>query len=233
MTTLVSEKAAEILFNRFMLQWFGLGAAQLFAPTSPQEFACGYDGKVVGFDAMRELYLQFKAPSLSRRDRRFTVRLTPHQHERLKRYPPGSAFYVAGMFGSMADFNRAQAGVKTAEDFLRHFVCIDAAALPQDARAITFGIPESHRHSPEPGFKASAHGPGPADFEPLVGSQWERGNTLVSKLKQGQVGRVLRFGPEGECARADAVAPVTELGSMPTEAECRGMGTFVRIPVEQ
>lgn len=232
MTTLVSEKAAEILFNRFMLQWFGLGGAQLFAPTSPQEFACGYDGKVVGFGAMRELYLQFKAPTLSQRDRRFTARLTPHQHERLKRYPPGSAYYVAGMFSSMEHFNRAQAEVKTAEDFLRHFVCVDATALPHDARSVTFGIPESHRHSPEPGFKAFEHGPGPTDFAPLAGSQWERGNTLVAKLKQGQVGRVVRFEHASEFGLADETEPLNSKGGSPTEADCKTLGTFVRVPLD-
>jgi hypothetical protein len=231
MSTLVFEKAAEILFNRFMLQWFGLGGAQLFAPTTTQEFTCGYDGKVVGFDAMRELYLQFKAPSLSQRDRRFTVRLTPHQHERLKQYPPGSAYYVAVMFSSMEHFNRAQAKVKTAEDFLRHFVCVDATALPLDARGITFGIPESHRHSPEPGFNASAHGPGPTDFAPLVGSQWERGNTLVAKLKQGHVGRFVDFRGGRAAAHADMeAAPLLAGSTLPTDAECRTLGTFVRVP---
>jgi hypothetical protein len=230
MSTLVSEKAAEILFNRFMLQWFGLGDAQLFAPTSTQEFACGYDGKVVGFDAMRELYLQFKAPSLSQRDRRFTVRLTPHQHERLRGYPPGSAFYVAGMFSSMAHFNQAQAEVKKAEDFLRHFICIDAAVLPQDVRAVTFGIPESHRHSPEPGFKTSAHGPGPTDFESL-GSQWDRGTTLVAKLKLGQVGRFVDLRGRRVATQVETnAAPVLAGPAMPTDAECRTLGTFVRVP---
>jgi hypothetical protein len=40
----MSEKAAEILFNRYMLQSFGLGGAQLFAPSSIEEFKNGYDG---------------------------------------------------------------------------------------------------------------------------------------------------------------------------------------------
>ncbi len=34
----VSEKAAEILFNRFLLQAFPLGSLELFAPSSAEEF---------------------------------------------------------------------------------------------------------------------------------------------------------------------------------------------------
>lgn len=64
----ISEKALEILFNRFLLQCFPLGAVQLFAPTTVEEFRSGYDSRVVGFSSLRELYLQFKAPSLLARD---------------------------------------------------------------------------------------------------------------------------------------------------------------------
>lgn len=55
-----------------MLQWLGLGKAQLFAPSTPQEFLSGYDAKVVGAGALRELYIQFKAPTYSERDTQFT-----------------------------------------------------------------------------------------------------------------------------------------------------------------
>ena len=92
-------------------------------------------------------------------------------------------------------------------------------------------MPESHRHSPEPGFKASAHGPGPTDFTPLVGSQWERGNTLVAKLKQGQVGRFVDFRGGRGAAQADMeAAPLLAKSTLPTDAECRSLGTFVRVP---
>jgi hypothetical protein len=231
MSTLVSEKAAEILFNRFMLQWFGLGGAQLFAPTSRQEYDHGYDGKVVGFGAMRELYLQFKSPSLSERDRRFTVTLDPRQHSRLRTYPAGSAYYVAGMFSSMADFNRAQTEVRTAEDFLRHFLCVDASALPDNARRVTYGIPESHSHSPRPGYKTGENGRSPLDYVSLDRDTWDRGNTLVDRLRKGQVGRVIRFDPAAEASPVDQALSGARTAAAMTDADCKALGTFVRVPL--
>jgi hypothetical protein len=61
----VSEKAAEILFTRFMLQAFPLGKIEIFAPSSAEEFITGYDARFVGEDPFRQIYLQFKAPSLN------------------------------------------------------------------------------------------------------------------------------------------------------------------------
>lgn len=227
-STFISEKAAEILFNRFMLQWLGLRGAQLFAPTTRREYDSGYDGKVVGFGAMRELYLQFKAPTLSERDRRFTAKLDTRQHGRLLRYPPGTAYYVVGMFPSLTAFNLAQAEVGASQDFLRHFLCVDAAAVPRDARSLNFGIPDSHAHSPNPGYKDPRHGRGPTDYEALAATCWMRGNVLVDKLKNSEVGRVVQFGAEGSAAEATtAIGRADEL----SDNDCQGMGTFVRIPL--
>lgn len=232
MATLVSEKAAEILFNRYMLQWFGLGKAQLFAPTSPEEFVHGYDAKVVGFPSLRELYLQFKAPSYSKRDMRFAFDLTPHQHHRLRAYPTGSAYYVAAHFVSLKHLNEAQASVSTTEDFLRYFVCVDAAAVDADARSITFSLPPSHRHSPDPGFKGPSNGKSPRDFQRLRPEHWDRGNTLIARLKQGQVGRVVRLARDGAAPSTDA----EELGQAAAKAtltpkEWKELGSFVRLPL--
>ena len=226
----VSEKAAEILFNRYMLQWLGLGKAQLFAPSTPQEFLSGYDAKVVGAGALRELYLQFKAPTYSARDTRFTFELTPHQHARLQRYPTGSAFYVAGYFTSLRQLNDVQSSVATTEDFLRYYVCIDVAGISATARCVTFAAPASQRHTVDPGYKDARHGKGPKDFAPVESRFWERGNSLVARLKQGQVGRMLSFGAEDEAAIVKSVAIETpSYVELPSPKECQSLGSFVRI----
>ena len=141
----MSEKAAEILFNRYMLQSFGLGGAQLFAPSSIEEFKNGYDAKIVGFSPLREIYLQFKAPDFLERNQRFTIRTTPHQHALLKSYPARAAYYVSAMFHSMEQMNQAQAILKTAEDFLKDFECVEVSCLPPDVRSIHYSRPENHR----------------------------------------------------------------------------------------
>lgn len=212
------------MFNRCMLQWFGLGNAQLYAPTSLEEFKQGYDGKVVGLSAMREVYLQFKAPTFSDRHGRFTTKLTPHQHRRLLKYPKGSAYYVAGMFRNLQDFNKAQNHMKQVSDFLKHFVCIRVASLPADACAITFVVPEDHRCSPCPGFKDSEHkSPSPGDFMPLVGESWMRGNTLVEKLKIGSIGTEYRVNREG-LLKPSACRSATVLGR--SEPSPHALGTL-------
>lgn len=230
MASPVSEKAAEILFNRHMLQWLGLGKAQLFAPTTPEEFRSGYDAKIVGTDSLRELYLQFKAPNYSERDNRFTFELTPHQHARLLRYPAGSAFYVAGHFASLQQLNVVQSSVGTTEEFLRYYVCVDVSGVPASARSVTFAVPPSHRHSVEPGYKDSRHGKSPKDYAALEPRFWERGNSLVSRLKQGQVGRVLTLDYGGEVASDTRAAPTASAYiEVPSQLECRSLGSFIRI----
>lgn len=226
----VSEKAAEILFNRYMLQWLGLGKAQLFAPSTPEEFVSGYDAKVVGADSMRELYLQFKAPTYSERDNRFTFELTPHQHARLQRYPAGSAFYVAAYFTSLQQLNAVQSSIATTEDFLRYYVCIDVTGVSATARSITFAAPASQRHSVEPGYKDSQHGKSPKDYTPVEPRLWERGNALIARLKQGQVGRTLQLKYEDDTVAGTKHAPeVPAYIEVPPQSECRNLGSFVRI----
>lgn len=154
----VSEKAAEILFNRFLLQSFPLGTIVLFAPSSAQEFKSGYDSKLAGHAAFLEIYLQFKAPTYSNRRNLFTISVTSHQHQLLKAYPPHSAYYVAPMFRSLRELNEAQRDLTVSVDFLKHFVCIEVSGLPAEVDFFHFLQPESHRESPQVKYKTPDDG---------------------------------------------------------------------------
>lgn len=184
----ISEKSAEILFNRFLLQSFPLGRVQLFAPTSFEEFRNGYDARVVGFSSFRELYLQFKAPLYSESRARFTVSATAHQHRLLKSYPPRSAYYVAPMFKSLAELNAAQSNLHTAADFLKNFVCIEVAPLPTELDFFHYVQPPSHRESPQVKYKTPGDGQTRTAIHPVNGDGWLRGSTLLTKFKANEIG---------------------------------------------
>jgi hypothetical protein len=184
----ISEKAAEILFNRFLLQSFPLGGVQLFAPSSFEEFRNGYDARVLSFSSFRELYLQFKAPQYSKGRARFTIRTTAHQHRLLKKYSPRAAYYVFPMFRSLAELNSAQASLQTAADFLKHFVCIEVAALPTEVRFFHYIQPTNHRESPLVRFNTPGDRQPRTALHPVSGDGWLRGSTLLAKFKGGEVG---------------------------------------------
>jgi hypothetical protein len=229
MSTLISEKAAEILFCRHMLQWLGLGNAQLFAPTTRKEYESGYDSKIVGSDSMREIYLQFKAPTYSERDRRFTCNLTEHQHLRLRNYPNGTAFYVAAYFKSLDQFNNAQSSTNTTEDFLRNYICIDVKGVADDARCLTFCTPSTMRHSLEPGYKDSRHSNSPKSYTPIESMHCKKGNLLISLLKQEKVGRLIDLRPAGSTANCTNIASALDLDAELPVHDFRDCGVFVRI----
>ena len=209
-----SEKAAEILFNRFFLQTFALGSVQLFAPSSIEEFRNGYDTKVTGCSSLREIYLQFKAPKYSERRRLFTVQLTAHQHRRLQDfYPAHAAYYVAAMFTSLAEVNSAQASVKTATDFLKHFVCIQVASLPSDVDFLHYIRPSSHRGSPCVKFKVPNDEHSHTASHPIHADAWLRGNTLAARFNAGTVGVRwnLTNGYQGATAKAMRAVEADEI----------------------
>ena len=122
--------------------------------------------------------------------------------------------------------------IKSSEEFLLNFVCVDAASLPAGTRSFTFGLPPSHRHSPDPGYKNSGHGKGPKDFDPLPEADWERGNQLVRKLKNGQIGRVVRMAGGGqdspEQMHQGSTARVEEDLA---ESDVKSIGSIVRLPI--
>lgn len=230
-----SEKTAEILFNRFLLQAFPLGSVQLFAPSSLDELKKGYDSKVAGFSPLRELYLQFKAPEYSESRARFTISPTPHQHRLLQKlYPSRAAYYVAPMFRSLAELNSAQASVKTVADFLKNFVCIEIATLPPAVDFFHYIQPTSHRESPLVRFKVPDDGQIRTASHPVNGEGWLRGSTLLSKFKAGTVGAhrdltndYTRMDGEIACdAQADADLESYE------RLSASEFGVLVRIPAD-
>ena len=184
----VSEKAAEILFNRFLLQSFPLGTIELFAPSSAQEFKSGYDSKLAGHVAFREIYLQFKAPTYSNRRNLFTISVISHQHQLLKAYPPHSAYYVAPMFRSLRELNEAQRDLTVAVDFLKHFVCIEVSGLPSEVDFFHFLQPESHRESPQVKYKTPADSTTKTATHAVQRPGWLSGSGLVTKFRDNEIG---------------------------------------------
>lgn len=230
MATLISEKAAEILFIRYLLQTFGLGEAQLFAPTLVEEYHAGHDGRVTSTSNMREVYLQFKAPSISGNGAQVKIKLTPHQHTRLRLYPTGTAFYVAAMFSTLKDFNCAQITCKFAVEFRRNFICIDASQLFKDAKSITFDLPASHRHAPNARYKTSTHSKSPKDCVPLNGATWMRGSTLSEKLKTGGIGTLLLSAANASSAYDHTAVDEPNLYDAKNWKEWILTRSFIRVP---
>ena len=227
----MSEKAAEILFNRYMLQSFGLGGAQLFAPSSFEEFKSGYDAKVVGFSPAREIYLQFKSPDYLERNQRFTIRTSTHQHALLKAYSKYTAYYVAPMFVSLEQVNKVQAELKTAEDFLKNFVCVEVSSLPPDTRSLHYCKPETHHNSPDIAFKTPTNGKSPEDAEPIVGDGWERGNTLVAKFKAGKIGALVDLESETDAAHVvNTVRSPVGVERVASSLSPSEFGVLIRVP---
>ena len=185
-------------------------------------------------DRFTENPVQFKSPEYTEKWNRFTIRLSPPQHQILQRlYPQKAAYYVAHMFTSLKAVNEEQSNprLKEARDFLRNFLCIDVRSLPPDARSIHYIKPESHRNSPEPSFKTKADGNSRDDVHSLVGDAWERGSTLFEKLTSGEMG-VLRDLSVPLQATHDGrfAAQGSEIDSTVSELSANDLGLFIRIP---
>jgi hypothetical protein len=205
----VSEKSIEILFNRCLLQSFPLGSIHLFAPTSFEEFRSGYDGKIVGKRPLREMYLQYKAPSFSEGKNRYTVQITPHQHKALQTlYPPSSAYYIAPMFRTLEEFKEAQTSLSgSVSNLLMHFVCVDAASVASDARFFNYDHTEHRRLSPRIRFKHESDGDVREGTHFVSQEDWCSGSNLLSKFKNGDVGTKVR---NGKAEKLLTLEPQTE-----------------------
>lgn len=209
----VSEKAAEILFNRFLLQSFPLGTIELFAPSSFEEFKSGYDSKLSGHSAFREMYLQFKSPTYSSRRNLFTISVTQHQHQLLRAYPFHSAYYVAPMFRTLRELNEAQRDLTVAIDFLKDYVCIEISGLPAEVNFFQFVPPESHRESPQVTYKIPADGGTRTATHAIQGSGWMRGSGLVTKFRDNEIGNAISLDPSQVNLESDSISDDSELGS--------------------
>ncbi|MGC4042250.1 MAG: hypothetical protein QM758_00410 [Armatimonas sp.] len=130
------EKTIETLFLRYLLQCFPLGKASLYAPSTREEFLNGYDAQVLGPSAFWEVFLQFKRPTLTQAG--FTIQLTKHQHQRLRKYPPKTAYYIAATFLTVEELMHAQRTITNPHDFLSRFIAIDLACLEDDSCFIKY-----------------------------------------------------------------------------------------------
>lgn len=227
----ISEKSIEILFNRCILQSFELGAIHLFAPTSFEEYRSGYDGKIVGKRPLRELYLQYKAPSFSNKNGRYTVLITPHQHQALQfLYPRHSAYYVTPMFRTLEEFKDAQTSLSgSVSNFLMHFVCIDALSIPANARFFNYDHTEQRRSSPKIRFKLESDGNVREGQHPP--ESWCSGSNLLSRFKKGEFGAKVKNGQAAKLLNREILSKSTiELssGSLSGLGES-GYGSILRV----
>ena len=184
------EKTEEILFNRYFLQGFRLGEVTTYAPSSVEEAKNGYDSKFLGLSTFHEIYLQFKAPTYSKKGL-FTIRTTCHQHQILRTYPSLTAYYVAHTFISFRECTEAQQNIRESVDFLKHFIAIEIASLPEDIEFFHYRKPPSHRESPQITYKCISDGNTRKAVNEVTGDGWLRGNQLVEKFKDGQAGSLI------------------------------------------
>lgn len=230
----ISEKAAELLFSRYLLQALGLRKAQLFAPSSWEERKTGYDQSIVGLARFREVNLQFKSPEVVERWSRFTVRLSKAQHHTLRRlYPERTAFYVAHTFTSLKQVNEEQMSpnLAAARDFLKNFICIDAHALPIKARSVHYLRPEGSAKPQTPTFKSEGDGSARTDGRPLEKACWFRGDALLDALGSGTIGRRIDFADKGLPDVGKGVAPSTGNESDEITLAPSDIGLHIRVPI--
>jgi hypothetical protein len=230
----ISEKAAEILFNRYMLQSLPLRSVQLFAPSSIEEFKTGYDAKVVGMSSFREIYLQFKSPYYSEARHRFTISLTPHQHRLLQAFPLESAYYVSPMFRTLAELNAVQSAVTTSVDFLKYYLCIDAVAIPGNVDFIQYICPASHRESPQAQYKTADDGQVRTAQHQVAARAWSRGSTLLNRFRDGRAGAHRELVAQHRCEMPENLRVMgrTDLESALQCVSGSELGLFVRIQTD-
>src|SRR5262245_37728970 len=92
-----NEKLIETLFKSNALSFLKAAKVTIYAPSTREEYACGYDSKLMGARGFDELYIQFKTPYLLENEGR-SVATTTHQHARLLNYPLRTAYYVTHTF---------------------------------------------------------------------------------------------------------------------------------------
>lgn len=226
----ISEKAAELLFSRYILQAIGLRKGQLFAPSAWEERQLGFDQRLFGLSKYREINLQFKSPDVVTKWSRFKLRLDPPQHSLLQSlYPSGASFYVAHTFLDLAHVNQTQlsSSIKEARDFLAHFICVEIASLPADARSLHF---ERERGAAKPAsvsVKRLGDGSGRKDGTSLTKSQWMRGDGLLDALIEGTVGTTVNAESLSEHKADSATVQCT-----PSKVAPADIGLFIQVPLQ-
>ena len=134
-----NEKLIEMLFNYNALRFLEGEKVTMYAPSTREEFACGYDSKLMGANGFEELYIQFKTPNLLENYGR-SVPTTPHQHARLLHYPPKTAYYVTHTFHEIHQVQELQRTITSPEEFLRRYFAIEANHFEQDVTRIRYYV---------------------------------------------------------------------------------------------
>lgn len=186
-----NEKLIELLFTRYMLQSFRLTEVSLYAPSSREEFRKGYDAKFIGKKSCKELYLQFKTPNLTRSG--FTIRITPHQHNRLTKYPHGSAYYISHTFQDISEVQDAQLKVSLSSDFLKQYIAITASSLPYNTNFVQYKREPISEYPREPKYKTDQDGNIRKARTNVMKSEWLRGDVLLQRFKDDQIGSRVRL----------------------------------------
>jgi len=128
--TTISEK----LFIAYFLQSFRLGSIVYKGPQSKEEFSSAYLSS--SLDKNHEVLLQF--PQIEFTKNKFELAIVPGVHNKIKNRPPGSAFYVGHVIGDLSELDLVQTKLKTAKEFLRFFILIDASSLPKSTVKIRY-----------------------------------------------------------------------------------------------
>jgi hypothetical protein len=188
------EKVIELLFTRHALNMCGANTV-LYAPSSREEYLKGYDTSLLGPQGSRELLLQFKTPNICS-DGLHTVSIKPHQHLRLRHYDPGSAFYVSHIFSSYQQLQNGQLQYPNPENFLKHYIAVDASALPSDTNFFQFSpegasLPERTPFSKAPRFKRKQDGRKRKGIHLVSVNAWTDGFSILQQFQQGSMGQVL------------------------------------------
>lgn len=125
----------EHLFIAYFIQSFRLGHLQYLHPFNAEDFSALYP--LQAFSRGHEVLLQFCR--VKKIKNKMVMNISPEVHKKLKQREAGTAFYVGHIFEKTSEVNNAQFSLKSAKDFLRNFIVVDASALPNATVKIRYG----------------------------------------------------------------------------------------------
>lgn len=185
MPKIPNEKLIETLFNYSALRFLEAEKVTLYAPSTREEFTCGYDSKLIGANGFDELYVQFKTPSLLNNDGR-SMKARTHQHARLLRYPPRTAYYVAHTFESIPEIQEVQRTATGPADFLRRYCAVEASQFEESVTTVRYYV----FHPEQCGDICYKLGSdlGRKPTRPIDEREWINGEELLSRFARGEIG---------------------------------------------
>lgn len=180
-----NEKLIETLFNYNALRFLEREGVTLYTPSTREEFASGYDAKLMGVSGFDELYVQFKTPYLLENDGR-SVPTTPHQHARLLHYPPNAAYYVTHTFEGIDQIQELQRTRTSPVEFLHRYFAIEANHFEEDVTRLRYYV-YNPEHPEEIRYKRRVD-PGRNPARPVDDNDWLNGEELLSRFARGEIG---------------------------------------------